>query len=68
MFMMSQIWAGTTNFSPFNRGNGRSRVINATINYVLNDYNRFWGYGDSENGLTVCVVAVQPYLIFKTRR
>ena len=43
IFMLLQIWAGGTNCGPYSQKDGRVRIINATIKYVLHACNRFRG-------------------------
>ena len=49
-------------------GNGRARMTNATINYVLNTCNRFRGYGDGEDGRSARIWMSAPDLRFEIRR
>ena len=49
-------------------GDGRARIINAIINYVLNTCNRFRDCGDDKDGCTSYIMAVRPDLRFNIRR
>ena len=49
-------------------GDGRARMINATINDVLNTCDRFWGRGDGEDARSARIWMSAPDLRFEIRR
>ena len=49
-------------------GDGRARMINATINYILNACNRFRGCGCGEDGRAARIRMSAPDLRFEIRR
>ena len=51
-----------------NGGNGRGRMSNATINYLLSERSRFRGRGRGENGHAARILAWAPDLRFEIRR